>query len=231
MARSSHSDAVAGVDGATAETDQWPQAETCLSEDAQWWWDGEQWLEAVTADGLWQWDGGEWQPTFDLHGARAGDLATTLVLLAEDRYAQAGVVLVEHPRGWHPEGELRDLVHRVSGLRGRLARLERSADSDRVMEEHTLLDTEHRVLLVRIGRLAPRPSLEAADPLLDAARRLDHGAARLTDGLAAAEEAELERGRAIEAARRELDAACSPPWRRPPASRSSAPGRCASTPT
>jgi hypothetical protein len=200
---------MAGVDVATAETDQWLQAEPCLSEDGQWWWDGEQWLAAVTADGLWQWDGGEWQPTFDLHGARARDLATTLVLLAEDRYAQAAVVLVEDARGWHPEGELRELVHRVSGLRGRLARLERSAESDRVLEEHTLLDTDHRVLLVRIGRLAPLPCLEAADPLLEAARGLDHQAIRITDGLAAADEAERERGRAIEAAQRELDAAAS----------------------
>src|SRR5438132_465738 len=84
-----------------------------LSGDGRWWWNGRRWVPAVTDDGLWQWDGSRWQPTIDLAGQRAADLATTLALLAEDRYAKAATILVERTGEWQPEGELRERVREV----------------------------------------------------------------------------------------------------------------------
>src|SRR5215467_9364936 len=60
-----------------------------LSGDGAWWWNGRRWVPATTEDGLWKWDGGRWKGTVDLEGKRPEDLATTLALLAEDRYAEA----------------------------------------------------------------------------------------------------------------------------------------------
>ena len=48
------------------------------------------WVPATTEDGLWKWDGSRWKGTVDLEGKRPEDLATTLALLAEDRYSEAG---------------------------------------------------------------------------------------------------------------------------------------------
>jgi hypothetical protein len=90
-----------------------------MSEDGSWWWDGERWVATGTPDGLWQWDGGCWRPTIELRGVRARDLATTLALLAEDRYARGAAILVERSREWRPQGELRDLVEDASALRRR----------------------------------------------------------------------------------------------------------------
>jgi len=64
-----------------------------LSADGIWWWNGRRWVPAVTEDGLWKWDGARWNQTVQLEGKRPEDLAATLALLGEDRYAQAGGLL------------------------------------------------------------------------------------------------------------------------------------------
>ncbi|HSR22995.1 MAG TPA: hypothetical protein VLW53_05565 [Candidatus Eisenbacteria bacterium] len=220
------SDAVAGGDQATAETDPALRERSRMSGDGRWWWDGERWQATGTTDGLWQWDGERWRPTIELRGVRARDLATTLAMLAEDRYARAAAILVERAREWRPQGELRDLVHRAASLRGRLLRVERAfagdaagppgllrrvrarpEDRQRIAEEQVLLDAQYRSLMVLVGRRAPRPTVKEADDMLEVARLLDRRAARITESLAAADEAERARARAIEAARRELEAA------------------------
>jgi hypothetical protein len=215
-----NSDAVAGGDQATAEVDPGLREQPRMSGDGRWWWNGERWLATATPDGLWQWDGREWRPTIELRGVRPGDLATTLALLAEDRYARAARLLVERAREWRPQGELRDLVQRAAAMRGRvqhtlapdgsgLLRRVRGRPQQRQQaeEEHALLDTRYRALLVQIGRLAPRPSVKEADDMLEVARLLDRRAAGITEALAAAHEAERHRAQAIEAARQDLWAA------------------------
>src|SRR5262249_33799156 len=215
--------AAAGGDLATAETDHDARASERLSADGQWWWDGDRWVPASTDDGLWEWDGVRWRPTIALHGTRPGDLATTLAFLAEDRYARAGAILFDHAREWQPAGEVRELLGRAAGVRrrllgvgrtlaagpvqGLLRRRDRVEDRERGEEGPILLGAWLRALLVRLGRLAPRPPVRAADELLLIARGLDHRAGRITEALAAADEAERARVRAIEAAGQELDAA------------------------
>src|SRR5918912_2003711 len=80
------------------------QARRLRSRDGNWWWNGRRWIPAVTEAGLWRWDGGRWQPTRSFEGRRPEDLAATLSLLAEERYAEAGAILAAHQAEWQPEG-------------------------------------------------------------------------------------------------------------------------------
>jgi hypothetical protein len=196
-----------------------------LSGDGSWWWNGRRWVPAVTEDGLWKWDGTRWRGTVDLEGKRPEDLATTLSLLAEDRYAEAGVTLARRPAEWQPEGALRDLVERAGesesrlgrvaeglnvadGNRGLRRRLTATAEDRRQLEEERdSIGAEHRALMVRLGRSAPQPSIKEADDMLSAARLLDERAALMTAGLAEVDEAERMRADAAAAAQRELAAA------------------------
>src|SRR5262245_64841820 len=95
-----------------------------LSGDGAWWWNGRRWVPATTEDGLWKWDGTRWRGNVDLEGRRPEDLATTLSLLAEDRYAEAGTILARRSSEWAPEGGLRDLVERALESESRLGRVE-----------------------------------------------------------------------------------------------------------
>src|SRR5215469_2679330 len=115
------------VKTATAEPDS-PTAgqgntRRLLSGDGSWWWNGRRWVPATTEEGLWKWDGARWKATVDLEGKRPEDLATTLALLAEDRYADAGAILAERAHEWQPEGGLRDLANHALEAGGRLSRL------------------------------------------------------------------------------------------------------------
>src|SRR5215467_9986685 len=196
-----------------------------LSGDGAWWWNGRRWVPATTEDGLWKWDGSRWKGTVDLEGKRPEDLATTLALLAEDRYAEAGDILSQRAAEWQPEGPLRDLVERAreagsrlgrvseglnvaDGNRGLRRRLGATIDDRRQLEEEReSVGSEHRALLVRLGRNAPQPSIKEADDMLASARLLDERAALMTAGLAEVDEAERMRADAAAAAQRELAAA------------------------
>jgi hypothetical protein len=198
-------------------------ARRLLSSDGSWWWNGRRWVPAVTEDGLWRWDGARWRGTVELEGKRPEDLATTLALLAEDRYAQAGAILAERPEEWQPDGPSRELVERAADLRGRISRVEEGLtggdgrglrrrlgpgdDRRQLEEERSSLNGEYRSILVRLGRTAPQPSIKEADDLLGAARLLDERAAMMTAGLAEVDEAERMRADAAAAAQRELAAA------------------------
>ena len=192
-----------------------------LSGDGAWWWNGRRWVPATTEDGLWKWDGARWKGTVDLEGKRPEDLATTLALLAEDRYADAGAILAERAHEWQPEGGLRDLANHALEAGGRLSRLGDGMQSDgrggfrrrigpddrrHIEDERSSLVGEYRSLLVRLGRSAPQPSIKEADDLLGAARLLDERAAFMTAGLAEVDEAERMRADAAAAAQRELAA-------------------------
>jgi hypothetical protein len=212
---------------AAAEPESTTQAPTrrLLSGDGTWWWNGRRWVPATTEEGLWKWDGSRWKATVDLEGKRPEDLATTLALLAEDRYAEAGVILANRSPEWAPEGGLRDLVERAreaadrlgrlteglhvaDGNRGLRRRLGATADERRQLEdERETLGSEQRALMVRLGRSAPQPSIKEADDMLAAARLLDERAALMTAGLAEVDEAERMRADAAAAAQRELAAA------------------------
>ena len=217
------------VKTATAEPDS-PTAgqgntRRLLSGDGSWWWNGRRWVPATTEEGLWKWDGARWKATVDLEGKRPEDLATTLALLAEDRYAEAGAILADRPSEWGPEAGLRDLVDRARDAAGRLNRVEEglnladgsrglrrrlgaTADDRRQLEdERDTVAAEHRGLMVRLGRSAPQPSIKEADDMLSAARLLDERAALMTAGLAEVDEAERMRADAAAAAQRELAAA------------------------
>jgi len=211
-------------------------ARRLLSNDGAWWYNGRRWVPAASEDGLWKWDGSRWRGTVDLEGKRAEDLATTLALLAEDRYSEAGTILAQRSGEWEPEGGMRDLVERAMESEGRLRRVEEGidlADGNRglrrrltataeerrhLAEERETLASEHRALMVRLGRIAPQPSLKEADDMLSSARLLDERAAMMTAGLAEVDEAERMRAdaaaqdarlRALEEARRAVEAAKS----------------------
>lgn len=212
---------------ATAEAENATQQGTrrLLSGDGAWWWNGRRWVPATTEEGLWKWDGSRWKATVDLEGKRPEDLATTLALLAEDRYAEAGIVLADRAAEWQPDGGLRDLVDRARDAGARMGRLSEGlnvADGNRGLrrrlgatiderrqleEERESLGSEHRTLMVRLGRSAPQPSIKEADDMLAAARLLDERAALMTAGLAEVDEAERMRADAAAAAQRELAAA------------------------
>ncbi|MGH7883642.1 MAG: hypothetical protein ACREN8_12210 [Candidatus Dormibacteraceae bacterium] len=199
-----------------------------LSADGHWWWNQERWVSAVTDDGLWRWDGLRWAQTVDLEGKRPEDLATTLTMLADRCYGEAGVLLSDRATEWNPDMKLRDLVRegREIGQRlrhlkdeltpqdpnarggGLLGRRGLGSDERRQLEsERESLARKQRVLSTRIGRNAPRPSLKEADDKLVSARLLEQRAALLTNGLASVDEAERMRADAAVAAQKQLSAA------------------------
>src|SRR5262252_3427000 len=145
------------------------------SRDGAWWWNGRRWVPATTEDGLWKWDGARWKGTVDLEGKRPEDLATTLALLAEDRYAEAGEILSARAQEWQPDGGLRDLADRAFEAGSRLSRIGDGMQSDgrggfrrrigpddrrHIEDERSALASEQHSLLVRLGRSAPQPSIK-----------------------------------------------------------------------
>ncbi|MBJ7600824.1 hypothetical protein [Candidatus Nephthysia bennettiae] len=199
------------------------QARRLLSRDGNWWWNGRRWVPATTEDGLWRWDGSRWQPTKSLEGRRPEDLAATLGVLAEDRYAEAGAILAGYVVDWQPEGKLQRLAEQAREVGERLRRAEEAfavdgsgrggilgrrgvpfSDRRQLEEERDALRSEYRALTSRLGREAPQPSVKEADDVLGAARNLDERAALLTTGLAEVDEAERMRADSAVAAQKEL---------------------------
>jgi hypothetical protein len=198
-----------------------------LSADKAWWYNGARWVSAITDDGLWQWEGTRWVTTVDLEGKRPEDLATTLTLLAEECYREAGIILADRAQEWEADLEIRPLVSeaREAGLklsriddeltgndgapgRGLLGRRGVTIDDRRQLGiEKDALGKEYRMLTTRLGRNAPQPSLKEADDKLASARLLEDRAELLTAGLAEVDEAERMRADAAVAAQKELAAA------------------------
>lgn len=198
-----------------------------MSGDRNWWWNGGRWVAAVTEDGLWRWDGSRWKATVELEAKRPDDLATTLTLLAERCYADAGAILADRASEWGPEHSLRDLVsdaqqkgqrlrqiqedmngNDAAGGRSLLGRRGANDDDRRQLGyEREALTREYQMLVVRLGRNAPRPSLKEADDRLFVARLLEDRAGMLTSGLAEVDEAERMRADAAVAAQQQLTAA------------------------
>jgi DNA repair exonuclease SbcCD ATPase subunit len=180
-------------------------------------------VPATTEDGLWKWDGARWQSTKSFEGRRPEDLAATLSVLAEDRYAEAGVILAGYVVDWQPEVKLQQLAEQAREVGERLRRTEDALATDgqsrggilgrrgapfsdrrQLEEERDALRSEYRALTSRLGREAPQPSVKEADDVLGAARNLDERAALLTAGLAEVDEAERMRADAAVSAQKEL---------------------------
>jgi hypothetical protein len=197
-----------------------------LSGDGDWWWNGRRWVPAVSEDLLWRWDGAAWQPTIDLKSKRASDLAATLALMAEERYARAGRILLEQVGDWYPERALSELIERLRQVQHRLGWLQARlhpgradlgerllgmftapADPERLEEERLALAAEERGLLVRLGRAAPSPSVKDADDTLLVARTLDERASGLTAALNGLDQAERAHAIAVAEAQGGLAAA------------------------
>lgn len=211
---------------ATEGEPQGQQSRKRLSADGNWWWNGRRWVPAVTEDGLWKWDGARWSSTTQLEGKRPEDLAMTLSMLGEDRYQQAGALLASRILEWGPEGEVLEQARQAAEIQDRLSRLQGShnipddgragvfgrrgaggGDRRQVQGDHDALQQQYRQATVRLGRIAPQPSIKEADDILVAARTLDERAGWLNTGLAEVDEAEQMRADAAVAAQRELAAA------------------------
>jgi hypothetical protein len=194
----------------TAVSETPTAADTWLSRDAMWWWTGRRWVPARTADGLWRWDGAQWQPTIDLGRQHPRDLAVSLTLLAEDRYARAGEILIRRSSEWRAGPQEQILIVEARAAKGPFAGIAggltgwlggaRAADGMR----STRLQGDRRSALIRLGRGAPRPTVKEADDLLNIARFLDHRAGLLSAAIAEADEAEMRRSAAILAAQQSL---------------------------
>jgi hypothetical protein len=225
-----HTAAESGADApdGKAQVQSSSQARRLLSRDGSWWWNGRRWIPATTEDGLWKWDGGRWRPSVSLEGKRPEDLAATLAVLAEDRYAEAGAYLAIRVGDWQPEGALSNLADQAREVGERLRRVEDALTSDgqaargggilgrrgvpygdrrQLEDERDAMRSEYRALTARLGREAPQPSIKEADDILGAARNLDERAALLTNGLAEVDEAERMRADSAVAAQKALAAA------------------------
>lgn len=196
----------------TTVTDPPSRPETLLSRDANWWWTGSRWVAARAPDGLWRWDGVRWHPTIDLARQQPRDLAVSLTLLAEDRYARAGEILVERAREWSADAQRQKLIAQARRAKRRFWRVigvlagwtdvkrwfhrfTRAGNAQQ--EERQPLRSDHRSALVRLGRAAPQPTVKEADDLIAVARSLDQRAGPLTAALADADKAEIGRAEAV----------------------------------
>ena len=54
-------------------------AETRFSSDGSWWWDGQQWVAAISPDGRHRWNGTSWKPARKMLG---GDYASQSIICA-----------------------------------------------------------------------------------------------------------------------------------------------------
>ena len=98
---------------------------TRFSADGDSWWNGSEWLPAVSESGFWRWDGTGWQPqvSADLDAAR---LVDELERLSAGRHIRRGEMLVFPPEKIEISGANLDaqielkLTHRGARVRGRI---------------------------------------------------------------------------------------------------------------
>src|SRR5437764_302473 len=78
---------------------------TRFSADGDSWWNGSEWLPAVSESGFWRWDGTGWQPqvSADLDAAR---LVDELERLSAGRHIRRGEMLVQRLTDWTPPASL-----------------------------------------------------------------------------------------------------------------------------
>src|SRR5579859_4550897 len=202
-------------------------ANSDLSADARWWWNGDEWIPATSADGLWSWDGSAWRPAKEFPESDPGEIASRIQELASDHFAAAGHILVHRAGQWIPGPALGEAVRQAEELTAELATVERELvrvdtqaghgltaviarlsgleeERNRLVRQREHLHGELRAATIRIGQGAPERVLKEADEDLATARRLQ----QLGEGIASAQAAHVAaeaewRGR-VAAAQEEL---------------------------
>lgn len=167
-----------------------------LSADRQWWWNGTEWVKALSDDGLWQWNGSAWQTTVPIDRGNPPSAVEALERLADARFAEGGHILVTRAHEWQAaDPELQRIIVEASPAAARLAQIDQqlatmppsppqgilggllNQDPRRPLEnEAQHLEQQLRPQFVAVGRLAPTPSIKEADEVLAPARAL-HGRA------------------------------------------------------
>lgn len=201
--------------------------ETQLSADGSWWWDGGQWVPAVSEDGLWRWDGKAWRLGIAADESDPQAVAAALDRLADERFTEGGHLLALRSHEWRPRtDELARLVLEAAPLAARLAALDAQLSGvdgpagrsgfrsllggdDRPQHEAEArrIEEQLRPLAALIGRTAPQPSLKDADTILVPARRLHERVLALQQALAEQERLAAEHGSQVASARAEVEQA------------------------
>lgn len=194
-----------------------------LSADGRWWWDGHWWVAAESADGLWHWDGNEWWTSVPLSEADPAELASSLDLLADERYLEAGAMLAHRRREWRPSEELGPLVddaharlRRHEAVEARLSRIEGQlsqglsgilawltggpVEARRLRTERDNLQEGLRAPLIQLAERANRPTLKEADEILAGAFHLRQRARALASAVEALESARQQHADQLAAA-------------------------------
>lgn len=191
---------------------------TRFSADGDSWWNGTEWLPAVSENCFWRWDGTAWQPqvSADLDAVR---LVDELERLAAGRHIRRGELLVHRLTDWTPpeslaarvrearqlmdrrdaaERRLQDLDARprqgVSAWVSRLvARLNGATDErQRLWLDRDDLNETLRPMLLEIGRSAPAPTFRESEETKEMASRISREASRVSAANAALAAAQAE---------------------------------------
>ncbi len=173
-----------------------------LSPDGEWWWNGVNWLPAVSRDGLWRWDGSRWllQVASGLEPER---LVEGLEELALIRYRRRGLLLARHANDWlvppdltRAVAEATEILEQRSGTERRLRAREaggsqqrrmggllgRPSDEERQRLRNEIANMNHHLepRLLQIGREAPVPTFREADEVFETAQHLAAAAREVT---------------------------------------------------
>jgi hypothetical protein len=191
---------------------------TRFSADGDSWWNGAEWLPAVSENGFWRWDGTGWQPqvSADLDAPR---LVDELERLAAGRYIRRGELLVQRLTDWTPPASLggrareaRQLMDRRDAAERRLqdldarprqgiaawvsrlvARLNGATDErQRLWLDRDDLSETLRPMLLEIGRTAPAPTFRESEEAMEMASRISREASRVSAANAALAAAQAE---------------------------------------
>lgn len=191
---------------------------TRFSADGDSWWNGTEWLPAVSENGFWRWDGTGWRPQVpsDLDAAR---LVDELERLAAERHIRRGELLVQRLTNWTPPESLaakareaRQLMDRRDAAERRLqdldarprqgisawvsriiARLNGATDErQRLWLDRDDLSETLRPMLLEIGRSAPAPTFRESEEAMETAARVSREASRVSAANAALAAAQAE---------------------------------------